>query len=345
MTLTMGGLGGGATAQPAPDRGPGRLVRISDGRRIYLDCRGHGRPTVIFEGVGGGPSVTDMPSQRFVEKFTRVCVYDRAGFGWSDPAPPGRSFEERVADLHQALRAAHERGPYVLVGSSFGGLLARTYTRLWPKEVVGMVLVDSAEEGHWFPWMTKAGGENRQTLRGYADQARSGAMRHSLEAQLAGPNWFTPQEKRWLIEGESRPEHWEAAVDEVAAFDRTPPDMRFAGAFGTLGARPLVVLSHGTPFGGGTAAEGEPAWAAAQDRLAALSTNKAHVVAAKNSHIIGLENPPLVAEAVRTVVQSVRSGFAIDAEPLLAMASESPVSSSWLSNGPDAAEERGRDAR
>jgi pimeloyl-ACP methyl ester carboxylesterase len=325
LILGLGFVGDASLAQPVLDRGPGRVVRLADGRRLYLDCRGEGSPTVVFVAVGGGSSVTDMPAQRVVATFTRACVYDRAGLGWSDPAPPGRSFEDRATDLHRALGTAQERGPYVLVGSSFGGLLARSYARLWAKDVDGMVLVDSAEEASWFSWMATAENENRRIALANADQARSGEMRRELEAGLAGPSWLTPDEKRWLIDDESQPQFWEANADEVAAFDRTPSNMRVAGAFGRLGARPLVVLSHGKPFVGGPTAELEPGWADAQDRLAALSSNSAHVVATYNGHVIGLENPRLVAQAVRTVVQSVRSGQPVNAEQLRASADEPPA--------------------
>jgi pimeloyl-ACP methyl ester carboxylesterase len=230
-----------------------------------------------------------MPVLRRVSRFTRACVYDRAGLGWSDPAPPGRNFEQRASDLHRLLVKADIGGPFVLVGGSLGGLITRTYARLYPKEVAGLVLVDSAEEAHWFPMMVGRRDQNERTLLDNAKLAVDGTMRRNMEASKQRSPWYEGKEHDWLVDILSSPRHWRAAADEVTAFDRTPQAQRKAGGFGTLGNRPLIVLSHGQPFTGNDA-DVEKGWTEGQQRLIELSKNSLQIIATKNGHTISAQN-------------------------------------------------------
>ena len=113
------------------------------GRTFFLSCTGTGSPTVVLEAGGGNTAATWAEVQPEVARFTRVCSYDRAGLGQSDPAPAGvRTVQDSVADLHALLAAADISGPYVLAGHSLGGLIVRLYASQYPEEVVGLVLVD-----------------------------------------------------------------------------------------------------------------------------------------------------------------------------------------------------------
>ncbi len=120
-----------------------------DGRRIGLTCAGSGRPTVVLIGGSRGPGDRVWPSTvDAVSPVTRVCVFDRAGLGVSDPAPTSpQTAADVVADLHAALEAAGEIGPFVPVGFSFGGLVARLYASTYPDEVAGLVLVEGVPPG------------------------------------------------------------------------------------------------------------------------------------------------------------------------------------------------------
>src|SRR5271166_415914 len=121
----------------------GRAVDIG-GRSLNIDCAGSGSPTVILESGGGGYGGYGWRKvQAEVAKFTTVCWYDRAGEGWSDPAPTARSSATIVHDLHELLQRAPVAGPYVLVGHSIGGEYVRIFTSKFPSEVAGVVLVDS----------------------------------------------------------------------------------------------------------------------------------------------------------------------------------------------------------
>jgi pimeloyl-ACP methyl ester carboxylesterase len=124
-------------AQRFPQRG--HLVQAGS-IRMNIDCSGQGSPTVILESGSGGPSVDWLMVQPEVAKFSRVCSYDRAGYGWSDSGPEPRSSLQIAHELKRLLQAAGEKGPYVLVGHSMGGYDIRVYTGQYPNDVAGMVL-------------------------------------------------------------------------------------------------------------------------------------------------------------------------------------------------------------
>src|SRR6476619_1203680 len=112
------------------------------GRRLYITCMGEGSPTVVLEHGMATESDSWAAVQRAVAQFTRVCAFDRAGRGTSDPAPTPRTSEDMVADLHTLLANAHVPGPYILVGNSLGGFNARLDTHNYPEQGVGVVPVD-----------------------------------------------------------------------------------------------------------------------------------------------------------------------------------------------------------
>lgn len=116
------------------------------GRTLNISCVGTGVPPVIFESGGNGPGLEWEPLQAEVAKFTQACWYDRAGEGWSDLGPFPRTSVAIARDLHELLKRAGVEPPYVFAGASIGGLNSRVYGGLYPKEVAGMVLIDSAHE-------------------------------------------------------------------------------------------------------------------------------------------------------------------------------------------------------
>jgi alpha/beta hydrolase fold/WD40-like Beta Propeller Repeat len=128
-----------AASGPAPI---GRLVDIG-GRRLFLDCQGTAGPTVVLDAGLGVTSDTWAAVQRDTRRFARICRYDRAGLGASDPGPPPRTSAATVGDLHTLLHAADVPAPYVLVGASLGDLNAQLFASRYPQEVAGLVLVDA----------------------------------------------------------------------------------------------------------------------------------------------------------------------------------------------------------
>ena len=127
-----------ATAYPPP----GQLIDVG-GHRLHLNCTGSGSPTVVLEPGLGEVSPAMGWIAPVVARDTRVCVYDRAGRGWSDPADGPQDAAQTAADLHTLLDRGHIPGPYVLAGHSFGGLYVLTFAATYPDQVAGLVLLDS----------------------------------------------------------------------------------------------------------------------------------------------------------------------------------------------------------
>jgi pimeloyl-ACP methyl ester carboxylesterase len=309
-----------AEANDRTFRPPGRLVDIG-GRRLHLNCTGTGTPTVILEPGAGEFSLLMGPLQRRISAFARVCSYDRAGFAWSDPAPPNRSFDQRAADLAGLLDRARIDPPYVLVGASYGGLLVRSFARQRPGSVGGMVLVDAAEEELVFRHLPLL--ESAARAQNYARMmAEFGIMRlvvAGLAAQARHEGRIPPDARQEDVDAaiafSARPSAFGTGLDESTAYALVPANERVAGGFGRLGDKPLIVIRHGKAFAGLNAplAALEAGWAASQLRLASLSTDSRVIVATANGHDIAMENPGLVAQAVRAVVVAVRTGTSVNA--------------------------------
>ena len=122
----------------------GELVDIG-GRRLHLVCIGQGQPTVIFESSSFGGAMSSVRAREEVSAHARVCSYDRAGMGWSDPGPAVLDVGGLTSDLQRLLERARVRPPYILVPSSIGGLTAELFARRHPEQVAGLVFVDAAE--------------------------------------------------------------------------------------------------------------------------------------------------------------------------------------------------------
>jgi pimeloyl-ACP methyl ester carboxylesterase len=133
---------GDAQRYPAP----GQRVAV-EGYTMHIDCAGSGSPTVILESGAGAFSVQSMARQERLSDVTRVCVYDRAGMGWSDARPEPRTAWQIVHELHGLLANANVAPPYVMVGPSNGGLYVRAYAVEYPDDVAGLVLLDPTFEG------------------------------------------------------------------------------------------------------------------------------------------------------------------------------------------------------
>ena len=125
---------------------PGRMVSVGN-HRLHILCKGTVGPTVIIEQGAGEPAIFWWPIQEKVSGFARVCTYDRAGYGSSDPVRERRTIQERAEELHTLLVNAAVPGPFVLVAHSYGGFIVRWFAREYRDQVAGLVLVDTAEEG------------------------------------------------------------------------------------------------------------------------------------------------------------------------------------------------------
>jgi pimeloyl-ACP methyl ester carboxylesterase len=300
VLLASAGLTGtrgvAAPALPMAQESFAGLVDIG-GRRLYLECRGAGSPTVILEAGYRSPATVwsddlqqpERPRTMVLEGVaseTRVCLYERPGTpavlddslhpSRSDSVPQPRTATDVVADLHALLQTAGVPGPYVLVGHSLGGLFVRLYAATYPDEVVGLVLVDAWYEG--------------------------------LQELLTPEQWAA-----YVRVTSAVPPELATYRDlETIDFAGASAAMQRAAAAQSLGSLPLAVLAKGQSFGltdaelGFSAEALDRAWRAAQERLATLVPRARYSVAGESGHYIELQQPALVIEAIRQVVAGVR---------------------------------------
>ncbi|HEY3741892.1 MAG TPA: alpha/beta hydrolase [Bryobacteraceae bacterium] len=206
---------------------PGRMIDIGGGRRLNINCQGSGSPIVILESGLGVPSTVWARVLDGVKPLTRVCTYDRAGYGYSDAGPMPRTTDAIVGDLEKLLPAAGENGPYLLVGHSFGGFTIRVFTARHRSDVAGMIFVDSShpEQAQRVP----AAVRRKQIMLNWASQpipwlCRIGVVR-------AAYAWIgSPAENTYL---ESQPKYTSAVISELnrsrsAVRKPAPRDLRSA---------------------------------------------------------------------------------------------------------------------
>jgi pimeloyl-ACP methyl ester carboxylesterase len=284
---------------------PGQLIDVG-GHSLHLNCRGSGSPTVILEPGAGGISSTLGWITPAVARDTRVCVYDRAGRGWSEPADGPQDGATIATDLHTLLQRGHVPGPYVMAGHSFGGLYVLAFAARYPDEVAGMVLVDSTETGSAATTATSPETESSYDITWRASALLSSSARLGL-ARLLGQLDFGSLPPRARDEARGltvTPNHAQSTIDEYMQAGASADQ---AASLRDFGAKPLFVLTAGS----GSDAE----WMAAQDDLASLSTNSAHRVVDGAAHIdliFEKDDAAVTSQAILDVVSSVRSGGPLD---------------------------------
>jgi pimeloyl-ACP methyl ester carboxylesterase len=267
------------TASAEADRrnlpAPGNLIDV--GRfKMHIYCMGEGSPTVILETLSGGTSSYWGWVQPDVAKATRVCVYDRAGRGWSEPDPEPITLRRTVQNLHTLLTNANIEGPYVLVGHSIGGIYVRQFAAEYPEDVVGMVLVDAGHPYQFerYPDMGKEGESYLQMSAAFPILARLGAghLYFALGGEMDFADMKEPQ-KSELKATWSSPEYFVSQRAEVIAAREIYDSGQKLGSLGDL---PLLVISAGqNPFEG---------WRELQSDLASLSDNSTHLILETATH-------------------------------------------------------------
>src|SRR5215208_1134768 len=277
---------------------PGQLVDVG-GHRMHIYCTGSGSPTVILEPGQGGASSDSGWVAPTVSRDSTVCVYDRAGRGWSDPADAAQDAARIAADLHMLLERAQVPGPYVLAGHSFGGLYVQTFAASYPDQVAGLVLLDSTAPKPGPPLPTRT--ESDSVL------GRASAV-FSLVAHLGGGRLIAQGSYGGLpphVRGEARANASTAPSlrSSIEEFVAANTSMQQAASLKNLDGKPLVVVTADT----GNAAD----WQAKQDQMATLSTNSSHRVAKDTTHeslLYDEVDSAQASQAIRDVITAVRTG-------------------------------------
>ncbi len=315
---------------------PQQMVAIDGTRRINLYCTGSGQPVVLLDAGAGENMMVWRHVQRQLAAETRVCSYDRAGYGFSDSATGPSDAQHAVDDIHRLLRAGRIRTPIVYVGHSAAGLYGTLLVARYPGDVAGAVLVDPAvahAEARMlatFPPGDRAKLTNfyagvLTVLRQCLALARAGAL-----VQLATPEAMACVDtkgyrdaiddtlRRELARQYAQPKLMAAALSEYGSVwpgtDLTSVNSRQIDATrGGFGDRPLIVLAHD-----GSNDSPPPGFSAAQQAtfesirmtelkaLASTSSQGTVAIVPHSAHHIQFDQPDSVVAAVRRVVASVR---------------------------------------
>lgn len=313
---------------------PHDMVDVGQGRRLNLFCMGSGDKTVLFDAGGSDWSVVWALVQPAVATKARACSYDRAGLGYSDPAPMDRFPNAIVEDAHALIKAAF-KGPVVLVGHSLGGFNVKLHAALYPEDVAGLVLLDPAEDR----WWARTRAATRQKFGGRLT-ARAELMDQSFFSSLvtryrdcaasARPNGLDPasvtyrrctdrprQQLGDAIAAERQrlqvtPAYQQAQASEIASsvYARGESEPVYSGLFtpGSFGGKPLIVLTHGDydpddPLD----ALGQFQGILLHRQTAALSRQGVQRVVPKSGHYIELDAPQAVVAAIEEVLARLAS--------------------------------------
>jgi len=287
---------------------PGKLVDVG-GHRLHIQCAGEGRPIVVLETGALGFSAAWGWVQPQVAAHTRVCSYDRAGLGWSEPGPEPRDALRIARELRTLLRNAGETPPYVLVGHSFGGLLVRKYADWYPEDVAGLLLLDSSHPDQDARFEKVAGKPSfleQHLFSSLPVLARLGVLRVTLRiSDIASridelPPRQAAEAKAFLADAS----HLSAGTAEMAVWEETTAQVRATRRLGDL---PLVVISaEGTK----PASLKRRVLYELHGELAALSTRGSHRILAGATHVslaTRREHAAQVAEAIRELVEATRA--------------------------------------
>lgn len=304
---------------------PGRLIDIG-GFRLHLNCTGQGSPTVLLDAALGASSISWSLVQPALARITQVCSYDRAGFGWSDAGPMPRTAGRIAAELRTLLERAGVSPPFVLVGHSYGGLIMRVFASRYWSDTAALVLVDPAHPEDWVKpapkeqlridrgvRLCRQGGRAARlglarvvralvsagalsAARALVSVASRGALSRQDEGILAPVSRLPPEARRPLKQFWTQPHFFDALGSQIESVCVSAAEA-LAAAEGGYGDLPLVTISSTDP--------GEYRLRQ-QEALARLSTRGRHVVAAKSGHWIPLDEPQIVIDVVRDVVEALR---------------------------------------
>ena len=277
---------------------PGQLVDVG-GHRLHLHCTGSGSPTVVLEpGRRRRPPPTSPGLRRRWPATPRVCVYDRAGRGWSDAADGPQDGTTIAADLHTLLERAHVPGPYVLAGHSFGGLYVQSFAAQFPDQVAGMVLLDSTAPK---PGPAQPTNTDPTTSSAASPPCRPRPLTSEPDAcSPSSPTALFRHAPGTRPAPTPRPPRTSPAPSRSIAEANTA--MQQASALTSLNGKPLIVL---------TADEGntDDQWQSKQDHMATLSTNSLHrhANATHESLLDDEADSAAASQAIRDVVDAVRT--------------------------------------
>jgi pimeloyl-ACP methyl ester carboxylesterase len=276
---------------------PGELVLVN-GHRMHLNCTGSGSPTIVLDAGLGNDALIWGGVQPRLQETTRVCSYDRAGFGWSDPQPGPRDADHIAAELHQLLAQAKVDGPFVLMGHSIAGMYIRDYAARYPEDVAGLIFVDAS---------TPLQDENPALMAAGESAAVAGLSRIAGTCARPMPG-FDAHAGQLLAEDLCYPQ-FNSISEELASFNASGHETVHAGPFGAL---PVLIFSQdparvlSQKHSARQMADMENAWGAMQEDLKKLSTRSLRIIARGSTHAVQIDRPDLLEKEVALFIEQIR---------------------------------------
>jgi len=288
---------------------PGKLYNIG-GHPMHLYCTGEGSPTVVLSSGLGDDFTGWARVQPALSRQTRVCSYDRAGFGWSESRPGVQDANTIASELHQLIEAASVQKPFVLVGHSISGLYLRSYAAHFPGDLAGLVFVDGAtplqddrvpkelvkiqeDQRRQMPWQKLL-----MMLGWYRLQGACTSIPPGFDAYSA-----------WIKADSCVPSQMDAMENELDAERVSGEETIHAGPFGDL---PVLILSRdptvlSSNWPASVAKANSVVWNQMQEESKALSTQSIRIIAKRSDHYIQNDRPDLVIQEITTLVARIRN--------------------------------------
>ena len=288
---------------------PGRLYDIS-GYSMHLYCTGEGSPTIVLSSGLGDDFTGWAKIQPALSRKTRVCSYDRAGFGWSESRPGVQDADAITSQLHQLIDAAAVQRPFVLVGHSISGIYLRSYAMHFPDDLAGLVFVDGAtplqdsripkelvriQEGQRgkMPWQ-----ELLMAVGWYRLQGICTFIPPGFEAYSA-----------WIKADSCIPSQVSAMQNEMDAEPSSGKETIHAGPFGKL---PILILSRdpnvlAPNWPASVARDNSIAWSQMQEEGKRLSSQSRRIIAKGSDHYIQNDRPDLLIQEVASFVAMIKN--------------------------------------
>jgi len=285
---------------------PGQTLLVG-GRQMRIDCSGSGSPTIVLDAGLGNDGLIWGGVQPVLARTTRVCSYDRAGFGWSDALPAPRDADHIAAELHGLLVAANVTGPVVLMGHSIAGIYIRDYATRYPENVSGLIFVDGStplqNRNPAFKVYQDPGPPSwfATLLKKAAFAAGIPRLLGECSRRLPG---FDPQAAKLQAEDQCH-DRIAAITGEMQNFDRSGEETVHTGPYGAL---PILIFSQDPAR---SVAQGEPldvakAWNQMQEDLKQLSSRSRRIIAKGSSHYIQKDRSDLIEKEVPQFIEQIR---------------------------------------
>jgi len=287
---------------------PGETYTV-DGYKMHIYCTGSGSPTIVLDAGLGNDALVWANVQPALAKTTRVCAYDRAGFGLSQARPAPRDADHIAAELHGLLIQANIAGPIVLMGHSIAGIYMRAYATRYPEDLAGLVFLDGSTPLQQDSPAFKAAGASGLPPSYILLLGRTafivGIPRLMGKCSSTTPG-LNAHDSQMLAEDFCEM-HVNSSISEVRSMEQSGQETVHSGPFGAL---PVLILSHDPAKSISTENDAqkkmEATWSQMQEDLKRLSTRSRRIIAKGSSHYIQADRPGLIEKEVPLFIQQIR---------------------------------------